>query len=78
MLESHIFTFGVGHALSKYYVELKGNQSDTRDEMFRLFGSNWSFQYDNVRGQELVEKYRYRPLLVNSPMCMASIRSLNR
>lgn len=71
MSETFFFTFGVGHALARYYVELRGSRGDTREEMFRLFGNKWSFQYDNVRGRELLKKYDYLQLHCNSPMCTA-------
>jgi hypothetical protein len=63
-----IFTFGVGQALAGRYVVLKGTQEDTRAEMHRMFGAEWSFQYDYARGMDLVDEYSYQKLPVNSPL----------
>jgi len=68
MGDNYIFTFGVGHELAKYYVELCGDISSTREEMFRLFGPHWAFQYDKKKGDELVKEYNYIPLKVDSPV----------
>jgi hypothetical protein len=70
MSESWVFTFGVGHALAGHYVELRGSHDEAREEMFRLFGPNWAFQYDNIKGAELIERYGYKPLRVNSTACV--------
>lgn len=50
-----IFTFGFGHVhpytgekLGNSFVRIKAETANAaRDEMFRLFGSKWAFQYDS-------------------------------
>lgn len=43
--QNWVFTFLYGSALKMYYAELYGTFDETRDEMFRLFGDKWAFQY---------------------------------
>lgn len=68
-MQRFMFTFGVGTAFAGHYVELEGSSEDTREEMFRLFGAHWAFQYDmDQEGQDLIEKWNYAPLAVDSSM----------
>jgi len=68
MEETYIFTFGVGQPHAGHFVKLAGTLNETREEMFRLFGDAWSFQYKYAKGMELIEEWRYIPLAVDSKM----------
>lgn len=42
------FTFPLSSSEGMFYVELYGTWKDTRDEMMRIFGSHWAFQYPSA------------------------------
>jgi len=46
MVKSHIFTFGGGHPLwDKYAVIVATTPELAREEMFKVYGNEWSMQY---------------------------------
>lgn len=66
--EIYIFTFGLGQAFPRHFVELRGSSNETRQEMFRLFGDKWSMQYPKGRGEAVIEEYGYEQLAINSEL----------
>lgn len=40
-----IFTFGSNHQFAGKYVKIFGTYESAREEMFRVFGDKWAFQY---------------------------------
>lgn len=47
-MKEFIFTFGFGHALTNCFVAVKSENSNAaREEMFRVYGAKWAFQYDS-------------------------------
>jgi hypothetical protein len=62
---NYYFTFGSGQGLAGHYVIIKAYTYEAaRDEMFRLFGKHWSFQYDeqgwNKEGKPYNEIYGWQ------------------
>lgn len=51
--EKWLFTFGHGHEHPNKYVRLRGDLEGAREQMFRLFGSAWAFQYPAHKQHEL-------------------------
>ena len=47
-----IFTFGCGQKNQGKCVRLKGTYDKARKKMFRLFGSEWAFQYPASEWEE--------------------------
>ena len=48
-MKTQYFTFGIHHALSKFYVRIEANSiNDCRQEMFNIFGATWAFQYNTL------------------------------
>ena len=51
------FTFGFGHAHPNGYVKLFGTAASTREEMFRMFGPKWAFQYPEHKFLRQIDEY---------------------
>jgi hypothetical protein len=62
------FTFGCGQKHFNHYVKIKGTFSSTREEMFKLFGKRWSFQYEfnSVEFQQAIETWGWKELDVSN------------
>jgi len=58
------FTFGCGQEHAGKYVVLFGTCQSTRDEMWKLFGEKWAFQYKTAE-EAGVEKWSYKKLEVD-------------
>lgn len=56
-MKKFYFTFGFGHEHENGYHVIEAEDSDAaRKEMFRRFGTKWSFQYDSAEAAG-VDKY---------------------
>jgi hypothetical protein len=53
------FTFGLGHYHAREVFIIRGTFEDARDEMNRLFGKHWCWQYSEEEGKEQVKKWSY-------------------
>ena len=55
--QDFFFTFGLGTILKDKYAKINGTFESSREEMFRLFGSNWCMQHtaDDFDGEGLTE-----------------------
>jgi hypothetical protein len=42
------FTFGAAHQFANRFVVIEGTWDSAREEMFRCFGREWGFQYDEA------------------------------
>lgn len=62
-MEKHFFTFGpnqkdsAGNSLGGKYVEIAGDHTRSRLEMFSTRGAKWSMQYDEEEFEGQAEKY---------------------
>lgn len=56
-METWYFTFGMSSNLRGKYVKLQGSLNDTRIKMIRLFGSDWSTQYNEFEGIAVIKKW---------------------
>ena len=55
------FTFGTDNEKKDYIIRI--NESDyykARERMFELYGGKWCWQYDQQKGEELIERYNYK------------------
>ena len=43
--ENWYFTFGSGHAHPNGYVKIHGTFNSAREQMHKLYGPKWAFQY---------------------------------
>lgn len=43
--ENWYFTFGSGHAHPNSYVKIHGTFGSARDQMHKMYGPKWAFQY---------------------------------
>lgn len=51
------FTFGVGHpSLSRVCMKIFGTNEGARELMFKNFGNNWAFQYED---DEVAKRWGY-------------------
>lgn len=48
-----IFTFGANHQFPGKYVKIFGTYESARDEMFKMFGDRWAFQYPEETWEEM-------------------------
>jgi hypothetical protein len=62
--ETWYFTFGIGHLLARRYIRLRGTVDGTRDQMTAAFGTNWSRQYSQHEGPELVGRHGLTELVI--------------
>jgi len=44
--ENWYFTFGSGHAHPNGYVKIHGTFNSARDQMHKMYGPKWAFQYN--------------------------------
>lgn len=51
-MEEWIFTFTLGSKNRGKCVRVKGTYESAREEMFRLLGDNWAFQYPATEWDE--------------------------
>ena len=54
------FTFGYGHENPNSYVRIHGTFESARTDMIKMFGSQWSFQYneDQFNDQDQINRYK--------------------
>lgn len=55
------FTFGCGQEHAGMYVKIYGTFGSTRKEMFKRYGEEWAFQYDEKEWQDWENK---RPMYI--------------
>ena len=54
----YYFTFGVGSPLGKHYHVIEADsEKEAREEMFRLFGNEWAFDYTEQEWKATKEMY---------------------
>lgn len=48
-MKTFYFTFNLLHPLRNHWIEIQAEDAElARDEMFRHFGMNWAFQYEDA------------------------------
>jgi len=57
MKQSWIFTFGIGHLMSKYAIKINGTFDEAREKMVEQFGRKWCSQYSVREFEGDREKY---------------------
>lgn len=60
--EHWYFTFGLGSQRPYNYVKIYGTYDDARDEMFKRYGKDWAFQYDERSWKRSYCSQRYTEL----------------
>lgn len=64
----YYFTFGFGTPYKDCYLEIEAENYDAaREEMVRLHGTKWAFQYTEEEFKGQVEKYNLVPLHPSMP-----------
>lgn len=61
-----IFTFGSDHKHPGGYVKIYGEYAGAREEMFRLYGNKWAFQYESMEAAG-VERFKLYEVLYDGP-----------
>ncbi len=63
-MNNYFFTFGTNHldnsgqTLANRFVKIRAkNWQDARDEMFKVRGNVWSFQYEEIDFKPQIKKY---------------------
>lgn len=56
------FSFGHGQENFNKYVKIYGTMSGTRDEMFKLFGREWSMQYTEEKALTAIRDWNWTEL----------------
>ena len=61
--ETYYFTFMLKQGkLQNRYVKIEGTYSETREEMYEMFGDKWAFQYDEKEFLPQIEEFRLSEL----------------
>lgn len=66
MKECYIFTFGIGHLMSKYAIKICDTYEGAREKMNEQFGSNWCSQYTVEEFERLKEEGHFADIKVIS------------
>ena len=55
--ENWYFTFGSGHAHPNGYVKIHGTFNSARDQMHKMYGPKWAFQYNEKEFMPQIKRW---------------------
>src|ERR1700733_3038993 len=71
--EEYFFTFGVGHPFKGNFVRIPGTWDEARERMIKVFGKNWSNQYDRLAIQQYALEYRKYEVVFTDTSVLADV-----
>ena len=61
--ENWYFTFGSGHAHPNGYVKIYGTFNSAREQMHRMYGPKWAFQYTEKKFTPQIKRWGLKEVI---------------